>query len=107
MALGKGLKGVEVKETNQSFSLLKTKPKVGVNAIFCMTFFQSLPSTSHASHGHSYAHFSVNSINNHIDPEKKHFHLKYTICCSYTPKYFHLITETLLVCRKFKTVKNT
>ena len=36
MALGKGLEGVEVGETNQSFSVLKHKPKVGVNAIFCM-----------------------------------------------------------------------
>ena len=36
MALGKGLDGVEVGGGNQSFSVLKHKPKVGVDAIFCM-----------------------------------------------------------------------
>ena len=36
MALGKGLEGVEVWRENLSFSVLKHKPKVGVNAILCM-----------------------------------------------------------------------
>ena len=36
MALGKGLEGVEVGGKNKSFSVLKHKPKVGVDAVFCM-----------------------------------------------------------------------
>ena len=36
LALVKGLEGVEVWGKNQSFSVLKHKPKVGVDAIFCM-----------------------------------------------------------------------
>ena len=33
-ALGEGLEGIEFGEENQSFNVLKPKPKVGVNAIF-------------------------------------------------------------------------
>ena len=36
MAFGEGLEGVEVGRENLSFSLLKHKPKVGVNAILRM-----------------------------------------------------------------------
>ena len=36
MALGKGLEGLEVGVKHQSFSVLKHKPKVGVDAICCM-----------------------------------------------------------------------
>ena len=36
MALGKGLEGVEVGRENLSFSVIKHKPKVGVDAIFCI-----------------------------------------------------------------------